>query len=133
LRGKLYRPCESLTTVIAIVEPVLLAVTSTPSMAPSSCELTRPVSPGESELWAFVVVTELQDIANITKIEPQKNRRLVMCLLLFLAKNYPDYANGSNCTKVAGRRWVNLTARLYHSYGGVKAFCLACWLNPKSD
>src|SRR6266478_462460 len=35
-----------------MVEPVLLALTITPSMAPSSCELTRPVRAAGVKLWA---------------------------------------------------------------------------------
>ena len=39
-------PVLSLTTVMVMVAPVFLALTSTPSMGPSSAELTTPVSAG---------------------------------------------------------------------------------------
>ena len=42
--GKLYRPCASLTTVTVMVEPAFLALTRTPSIAPSSAEKICPVS-----------------------------------------------------------------------------------------
>src|SRR5258707_14293378 len=41
--GKLKLPCASLTTVIVTVEPAFLALTSTPSIGPSSPEVTCPV------------------------------------------------------------------------------------------
>src|SRR5712692_1153062 len=44
VRGKPYRPRSSLTTVIVIVDPAFLALTSTPSNAPSSADVTWPVS-----------------------------------------------------------------------------------------
>src|SRR3954464_3913842 len=44
LAGKAYSPLSLVTTVMSMVEPALLAVTSTPSMAPSSAELTLPDS-----------------------------------------------------------------------------------------
>ena len=44
LAGKLKRPSLSLTTVMVMVEPAFLALTSTPSIAPSSAELTCPLS-----------------------------------------------------------------------------------------
>src|SRR5215813_2569752 len=42
--GKLNLPSASLTTVMVVVPPSRLALTSTPSMAPSSCEATWPES-----------------------------------------------------------------------------------------
>jgi hypothetical protein len=42
--GKPKRPRWSLTTVTVTVEPSCLALTSTPSIGPSSIELTCPVS-----------------------------------------------------------------------------------------
>src|SRR5437764_9407242 len=44
LAGKEKLPLSSLTTVMVIVEPSFFALTSTPSMAPSSAEVTWPVS-----------------------------------------------------------------------------------------
>jgi len=43
VRGKRYRPCASVATVVVIVEPAFLALTSTPSMVPSSTDVTCPV------------------------------------------------------------------------------------------
>src|SRR5262245_43946799 len=51
-RGKLYWPCALLTTVTVIVEPARLALTSTPSIAPSSCELTLPERAAAACVWA---------------------------------------------------------------------------------
>jgi len=42
--GKLYSPFWSVTTVVVMVEPSFLALTSTPSIGPSSAELTCPES-----------------------------------------------------------------------------------------
>src|SRR6266853_3939636 len=42
--GKLKRPRASLTTLTVTVEPAFFALTTTPSIAPSSAELTRPAS-----------------------------------------------------------------------------------------
>ena len=42
LAGKLKRPSLSLTTVMVMVEPAFLALTSTPSIAPSSAERDLP-------------------------------------------------------------------------------------------
>jgi len=42
--GKLYAPCWSLTTVVVMLEPSFLALTSTPSIGPSTDEETTPVS-----------------------------------------------------------------------------------------
>src|SRR5204863_71915 len=44
LVGKLKLPLSSLTTEMVIVLPSFLALTTTPSMAPSSAEVTWPVS-----------------------------------------------------------------------------------------
>src|SRR2546430_15896952 len=77
LRGKLYSPCSLLATVTVIFEPVRLALTSTPSIAPSSCELTRPVSVAADELWAYVLPKEIPKITNTTIMNTQ-NRNLIM-------------------------------------------------------
>ena len=51
-RGKVYWPWALLTTQVAMVEPSLLAPTSTPSIAPSTCEVTFPVSAEEGGISA---------------------------------------------------------------------------------
>src|ERR1700682_1963736 len=43
-RGNAYWPWALLTTQVAMGEPTFLAPTSTPSIAPSACEVTLPVS-----------------------------------------------------------------------------------------
>src|SRR5438552_11961444 len=48
--GKAKRPRSSLTTLTVIVEPAFFALTTTPSIAPSSAEFTRPVRAVEA--WA---------------------------------------------------------------------------------
>jgi hypothetical protein len=65
-----------LTTVTVIFEPVRLALTSTPSIAPS-CEVTCPVSAGVEALWASVLLDEVPQIANATRMNTQ-NRNLIM-------------------------------------------------------
>src|SRR5947208_2038944 len=42
--GKLNRPLSSVGTLTVTVEPTFLALTTTPSMAPSLSDVTRPVS-----------------------------------------------------------------------------------------
>src|SRR5262245_47847959 len=51
-RGKLYRPVASLTTVTVMLESVRFALTNTPSIVPSSCELTTPVRAGDADCAA---------------------------------------------------------------------------------
>src|SRR5262249_53909131 len=46
-RGKLYWPWALLTTQTVMVEPAFFAPTITPSIAPSDCEVTLPVSAAE--------------------------------------------------------------------------------------
>lgn len=43
-RGKLYRPRALVITDVRIGEPSRCAMTATPSIAPSACEVTLPVS-----------------------------------------------------------------------------------------
>src|SRR5207247_9736236 len=81
--GQLYCPCSLLITVTVTFEPVRLTLTNTPSMAPSSCELTRPVSAGAEELWASVLPNEIPQIANVTIMGTQ-NRSLIMMVFRLL-------------------------------------------------
>src|SRR5213594_626269 len=54
--GNRYRPCSSLTTVTVIVDSTLFALTSTPSIAPSSADITTPVrAAGDDWFWAPTV------------------------------------------------------------------------------
>ena len=87
LCGKLYCPCASVTTVIVIVEPALLALTSTPSIIPSSCELTRPPSAGEEDVCEFAILNGTQNTATSSRIDT-KMRRLIMRSPFLLAAPY---------------------------------------------
>jgi hypothetical protein len=51
-RGKLYSPRALLTTLMVTVEPARFALTSTPSMAPSACDVTLPASAEGDEFCA---------------------------------------------------------------------------------
>src|ERR1700687_4877433 len=53
VRGKLYFPCASLTTDTVKLAPSRRALTTTPSMRPSCCELTTPLRAKESETCAM--------------------------------------------------------------------------------
>ena len=53
VRGKLYFPCASLTTDTVKLAPSRRALTTTPSMRPSCCELTTPLRATESEACAM--------------------------------------------------------------------------------
>src|SRR5579864_6312528 len=52
VRGKLYFPCALLTTDTVKLAPSRRALTTTPSMGPSCCELTPPLRATESEACA---------------------------------------------------------------------------------
>src|SRR3984893_6748819 len=53
VRGKLYFPCASLTTDTVKFAPSRRALTTTPSMTPSCCELTTPLRATKSEACAM--------------------------------------------------------------------------------
>src|SRR6266849_7177847 len=55
--GKLKRPWASLTTLIVTVEPAFFALMTTPSMMPSSTEVTRPVNATAGWARARLAVT----------------------------------------------------------------------------
>jgi len=57
--GNRYRPWSSLTTVIVIVESDFLALTSTPSIEPSSADVTCPVSATEGWFSAVPKLTAI--------------------------------------------------------------------------
>src|SRR5437762_3494504 len=76
--GKLYRPCASLTTVTVIVASALLALTSTPSIAPSSCEETRPASAEAKGLCASVAFEENHETTRAIRSIDAHNRHLLM-------------------------------------------------------
>src|SRR3989449_737926 len=76
--GKANRPRSSLTTLSVTVEPAFFALTTTPSIAPSSAELTRPVR--AVEVWAAAGATP-PPARNAIDIRPAlttSKRRLVM-------------------------------------------------------
>src|SRR5437016_4645231 len=58
--GKLYWPWALLTTETVMVEPVRLALTITPSIAPSSAEATLPVSAEGEEFCAAAGPANIQ-------------------------------------------------------------------------
>src|SRR5258705_11937170 len=71
LAGNANRPCASLTTVIVIVDPVRLALTSTPSIGPSPCDETMPVS-AAADCAAGRLAAAAPSRANETPWEIQK-------------------------------------------------------------
>src|SRR5439155_1638750 len=74
--GKLKRPRSSLTTLTVTVEPAFFALTTTPSIAPSSAELTRPVR--AVEVWAAVGPRPARSAMNTRPALTTNKRRLVM-------------------------------------------------------
>src|SRR5207247_8928952 len=74
--GKLKRPRSSLTTLTVTVEPAFFALTTTPSIAPSSAELTRPVR--AVEVWAAVGPRPARSAINTRPPLTPTKRRLVM-------------------------------------------------------
>src|SRR6266702_2152701 len=74
--GKLNRPRSSLTTLTVTVEPAFFALTTTPSSAPSSPELTRPVR--AVEVWAAVGPQPASKAINTRPALAAGKRRLVM-------------------------------------------------------
>src|SRR5688500_814637 len=67
-RGKLYWPAALLATVMVIVEPARLALTSTPSIAPSSCEVTLPASADGAGVWAVTGPANGSTPANTARV-----------------------------------------------------------------
>src|SRR5207249_7624808 len=74
--GKLKRPRSSLTTLTVTVEPAFFALTTTPSIAPSSAELTRPVR--AVEVWAAVGPRPARNAMNTRPALTTNKSRLVM-------------------------------------------------------
>src|ERR1700730_639163 len=85
-RGKLYWPWASLTTQVVIVEPAFFAPTSTPSMAPSACDVTLPTSAACAEGDGVSPITKPATVilskAVPTRI-PERNFALSMTSLLW--------------------------------------------------
>src|SRR5215470_16190469 len=73
--GKLKLPCASLTTEIVIVEPAFLALTTTPSMAPSAVEAIWPASLPAA--CARSKADDARPTANAAAVA-SNNRRIVM-------------------------------------------------------
>src|SRR5882757_340883 len=74
--GKLNWPLASLTTVMVMVPPSFLALTSTPSIAPSSAELTLP----ERATWARRLV---DDVTATVAPSATACSRLRLCMMGF--------------------------------------------------
>src|SRR5215471_6642486 len=70
--GKLKRPSLSLTTVVVMEEPALVALTSTPSMDGSAAEPTWPVKAG---VCAETIETCVAKARLAAKLAVRTNRR----------------------------------------------------------
>src|SRR5262249_6253256 len=78
--GKLNWPLASLTTVMVMVPPSFLALTSTPSIAPSSADVTLP----ERAAWLPDWANRLVDDATATVAPSATARsRLRLCMMGF--------------------------------------------------
>src|SRR5215468_2328416 len=84
--GKLNWPLASLTTVMVMVLPSFLALTSTPSIAPSSAEVTWP----ERATWLPDWASRLEDdIAATVAPSATTCSRLRLCMMGFLPLSPP--------------------------------------------
>src|SRR5437773_11611100 len=89
-RGKLNWPCALLTTHVLMVEPVFFAPTRTPSIGPSACELTVPVSAAEEDVPS-ASVTLTNAVPN--RAVPTKSSASHFALLMTISlagKHRPD-------------------------------------------
>src|SRR5436853_4994226 len=96
--GNAKRPCASVMTLIAMVEPSFLAVTTTPSMLPSSAEETCPVraeapcasaglKPATSTTVAIAVADASNALLNVMGAS-------VLGVWLYLGGSRPGFAPG---------------------------------------
>src|SRR6267378_7467309 len=76
--GKAKRPRSSLTTLTVTVEPAFFALTTAPSITPSSAELTRPVR--AVEVWAAAMPPPARNATNIRPALAPSKRRLVLVM-----------------------------------------------------
>src|SRR5438874_3821290 len=75
--GNRNSPCASLTTVIVVVEPTFLALTRTPSICPSSAELTCPERRKDDSACARLCVPWRWTSANATAVKSKKKRSFI--------------------------------------------------------
>src|ERR1700682_4364571 len=66
---------------MVIVEPARFALTSTPSIAPSSCEVTVPASADADGVWALAVPANSTRPANAKQVRPDE-RVPRICLVI---------------------------------------------------
>src|SRR5580704_19473669 len=91
-RGKLYCPWELLTTQVVIVEPSFFAPTITPSIAPSACDVTLPVSATFAEgdgVSAITKPTRAVPSKAIPTRVPKRSFALRMTSLLWFQPRFP--------------------------------------------
>src|SRR5207237_4125765 len=81
-RGKLYWPSALLTTVMVIVEPARFALTSTPSITPSSCEVTLPASADGDGVWAIAGPASSSSPANTAPVRTDERIPRISLLIL---------------------------------------------------
>src|SRR6266446_1221081 len=83
-RGKVYWPWALLTTQVVMGEPTFFAPTITPSIAPSACEITLPVSAEEDGISAVTRPAKVR----LSKVE--RTAVLARCIALLMA-NLPFF------------------------------------------
>src|SRR6266581_9658985 len=97
--GKLNWPLASLTTVMVMVLPSFLALTSTPSIAPSSVEVTWPERAIWLPDWARRLV---DDVTATVAASATACSRLRLCMMGFLPRSVA--ANNTEATWPPSRR-----------------------------
>src|SRR5262245_15466186 len=96
--GKLNWPVASLTTVIVMVPPSFLALTSTPSIAPSSAEVTLP----ERATWLPDWASRLEDDVTATAAPSATAcSRLRLCMMGFSLECRRQQYGGHRASKAA--------------------------------
>src|SRR6202035_3422579 len=100
-------PCPSLTTVMAIVEFVFFAVTSTPSIGPSSAEVTCPVNAAgaEARLAVWASPGWVSKTTPAATVRTSRKLRIDTSVVFDVRK----------CGQVTGRSIVSYFEREFHS------------------
>jgi hypothetical protein len=91
--GKLKLPSAPLTTVVEMVLPARLAVTSTPSMRPSRSEVTDPAS-ADGTAWAFICDAGQTATTSSAAANAQINDAVVLIEILRVSAGAADRAPG---------------------------------------
>src|SRR6202043_4268897 len=81
--GKLNCPLSLLTTVVVMVEPSFLALTSTPSIAPSSVDETWPLSAAAVWAWAGAKVSHASALTRLVDASRALKRMIISLAGLF--------------------------------------------------